>query len=411
VNAVVSRLKPQPEFIIFPGDEVIGLTADEDRLRAQWRHWLDVEMAWLDRAAIPLYHATGNHTVYDPMSERVFADTLGLPRNGPPGQAGLSYFVRRDDLLMVFVNTCTLALGGEGHLETDWLAQTLDTHSDASTKLVIGHHPVHPVNGYVGGYQRHIGPDYADAFWRILVDHKVLAYLCSHILAFDVQAHHGVLQILTAGAGTAHRMPEGIEYLHCVQAVIDSQGLRYQVLDTAGRVRERLAWPLELPAAGAWHALETGITQAPNSSDVMAWRFKGRATSEPAGTPQTLLTAWSSGPDLAPLWVGLTGADQRLTVQMSPQPGRSPHGWYGPSIAAGEPLDFQLVVHGGMGPGGVLWRSDEQTAWTSLSSASSWGAERLADRTSWSVGFGKGGDEDFPFRGEALQVTFWTGQG
>ncbi|MCG8691418.1 MAG: hypothetical protein MI806_09435, partial [Minwuiales bacterium] len=81
VNAVVSRLAPPPEFIIFPGDEVIGLTADETELRAQWRHWLDVEMAWLDAQAISLYHTTANHTTYDAMSERVFAEMLPhLPR-------------------------------------------------------------------------------------------------------------------------------------------------------------------------------------------------------------------------------------------------------------------------------------------------------------------------------------------
>jgi len=39
VNAVAQRLDPPPEFILFPGDEVIGLVEDEAALRAQWRHW------------------------------------------------------------------------------------------------------------------------------------------------------------------------------------------------------------------------------------------------------------------------------------------------------------------------------------------------------------------------------------
>ncbi|MEY9238637.1 hypothetical protein ABIF78_011018 [Bradyrhizobium japonicum] len=34
VNAVVQRLRPQPEFVLFPGDEIIGLTPDPDALRA-----------------------------------------------------------------------------------------------------------------------------------------------------------------------------------------------------------------------------------------------------------------------------------------------------------------------------------------------------------------------------------------
>ncbi len=253
VNAVVRRLRPQPEFICFPGDEIVGLTADADELRRQWRYWLDHELAWLDRAAIPFYHTTGNHTTYDDMSEAVFKEMLShLPRNGPADQQGLSYFVRRGDLLMVFVHTLWSGLGGEGRVETVWLDQTLADHADARHKLVFGHHPVFPVNGFSGPYQREIGPEDGEAFWRILVRHGVLAYVCSHILAFDVQVHDGVLQILTAGAGTAHRMPEEIEYLHCVQAALDGRGLRYQVLDTEGTdqgmvvVADRFAGVLDL---------------------------------------------------------------------------------------------------------------------------------------------------------------------
>ena len=44
VNAVVRRLFPPPNFIVFTGDEVVGLTADPEQLRAQWQHWLAYEM-------------------------------------------------------------------------------------------------------------------------------------------------------------------------------------------------------------------------------------------------------------------------------------------------------------------------------------------------------------------------------
>jgi len=121
VNAVVRRLQPQPEFILFLGDEIVGLTADARALRAQWSHWLDVEMAWLDRGMTPVWHTTSNHTTYDVMSEAVFREVLRLPENGPPQQVRLSYFVRRNDLLLVFVHTSWSGLGGEGHVETEWL--------------------------------------------------------------------------------------------------------------------------------------------------------------------------------------------------------------------------------------------------------------------------------------------------
>lgn len=416
VNAVAVRLDPEPEFVVFPGDEITGLTRDEAALRAQWRHWFEVEMTWLDRTRIPLFHTTANHTTYDPMSERVFAEVMAhLPRNGPPGQEGLSYWVRRGDLLMVFVHTLWSGLGGEGHVETEWLDATLAAHADARHKLVVGHHPAFSVNGYRGAFQRDIGPPHAGPFWAALVRHRVLAYLCSHILAFDVQVHDGVLQVCTAGAGTAHRMPDGVEYLHCLTAAIDEGGLRYRVLDTEGVAREALSWPFELPPEPQWRLLAEGGQPAPDPEPmaagpvpaaVRAWRFTGVAAPAGAAARQTLLEARGDGPAIAPLWIGLGGPDQRLMVGISinPNPGRSPHYWLGPPLAPGEPFDVTLALHGGMGPGGILMRRGDDGPWSSLDGASAAGAEALAALPWWTVGHGDAGPGDRPFLGRDLAV-------
>lgn len=414
VNAVVARLQPPPEFIAFPGDEIQGLVADEAILRRQWAHWFDHELAWLDRAAIPLYHSTGNHTTYDEASERVFRDVLAhLPRNGPPDQEGLSYWVRRDDLLLVFVNTLWSGLGGEGRVETDWLDRVLSEHADARHKLVFGHHPVFPVNGFAGELQRDLAPEDGAQFWRVLVRHGVLAYWCSHILAFDVQVHDGVLQILTAGAGTAHRMPEESEYLHAVQAAIDADGLRYQVLDTAGTIREWLSWPPSLPPVADWPALAPGDQPAPwppsapdpATARLACFAFSGVAASDGAA-PQTLLAGWTPGPGLSPLWIGLIGPEQRLGLLLSHTPGRSPHLWHGPTLTAAQPFTLQIALHTGMGPGGLLWRWNDTASWSSLRAASPWGAERLPWPARCAIGHDQRGPTDRPFRGPALQVSW-----
>jgi hypothetical protein len=339
VNAAVRALDPPPQFVLFTGDEIAGLTPDHDALRAQWRHWLDREMGWLDRSGTPLWQTTSNHATWDRMSETVFRDVLDhLPRNGPPGQEGLSYWVRRDDLLLVFVHTLWSGLGGEGYVETKWLREVLERHADARHKLVLGHHPVHPVNGFSGPYQREIGPEHASAFWDALVDNGVLAYLCGHILAFDVQVHRGVLQVCTAGAGTAHRMPEGVEYLHFVQAALDASGLRYQVIDVEGTAREALTWPLAVPGPNDWKVLPSGrhdapVTGSPYAGQIVGFRFRGRSASSDDGSAQTFLCAHDDAGLQPPLWVGLRGREQRLTVLIGPQPGRSPHYWHGPALA------------------------------------------------------------------------------
>jgi hypothetical protein len=416
VNAVVARLSPGPQFLCFLGDEIRGLTVDRRMLRRQWRHWLEQEMGWVDRQRTPLYHTTGNHTTYDAPSEAVFREMLpDLPRNGPAGQEGLSYVIRRNDLVLLFVNTVWSGLGGEGRVETEWLDKTLAKHVDARYKLVVGHHPAYPANGFSGIYQRELESENAQRFWKVLVDQGVIAYICSHILAFDVQVHGGVLQITTAGAGTAPLMPEGAEYHHCVQAALDADGLRYQVLDTAGHVREWLNWPLRLPPVADWRSVAEGHSPTAWISSggdtqamLIAWHFAGARSAETSGEAQTLLCGWDPGPSLAPLWIGLLGEEQRLAVLLSPAPGRSPHLWHGPTLPAGKPLNFHVAIHTGMGPGGVLWRWDDGAAWSSLRAASPWGAERLAWPGRWSVGHGQQGPEDRPFRGRELRVAWYA---
>ena len=404
VNAVVARLDPAPEFICFLGDEVIGLTTDEARLREQWRYWFDVEMAWLDRAATPLYHTTANHTTYDAMSERVYADVMShLPANGPGDQQHLSYFVRRGTLLMVFVNTMWTGLG-EGRVETAWLEETLAHHADARYKLVFGHHPVFPINGFGGEYQRELEHANGEIFWDVLVRHRVIAYFASHMLAFDGKVRDGVLQIMTAGAGTKHRMPEETEYLHAVQVAVDAGGLRYQVLDVDDRIRESLDWPISLPPSETWAIVEDAASIVDEASLLRAWSISGICP-ESGGVAQTLVSGWNADDGLPPLWIGLSGPENRLGMLLSPQVGRSPHLWHGPALQCGMPFSVQVAVHRGLGPGGMLWRDGDDAPWNSMTGTSAWGAERLPPISHWSTGYSKGRADDRPFRGSDLRVT------
>ena len=246
INTVLRRLNPAPEFILFAGDHINGVTPDEALLRSQWRYFFDHELAWLDRAKTPLYSTTSNHNTYSVMSESVWRDVFAdLPRNGPPDQLGLAYWVRRGDLLLVVVNTSFSGLGGNGHVETAWLESVLTANADARHKLVMGHYPVWPVNGYDQSPNWRIVPGDGAAFWAVLKRHRVMAYLCSHVIAFDAQVHDDILQLTTGGAGTNYG-PNGFmgpdEYHHLVQAALDGQGLRCQTLDLLGNIREELHW-------------------------------------------------------------------------------------------------------------------------------------------------------------------------
>ncbi len=395
INAVIAALRQAPQFICFPGDEIMGLTSDRASLRRQWTYFFDTEMAWLDRDATPVYHTSGNHTVYNRMSEAVFRDAMAhLPQNGPPNQRGLSYFLRRGNLLMIFVNTLWTDTGGEGTVECEWLAATLAQNADAKFKLVCGHHPVWTVNGYAGDCQRNLERGISRRFWDTLVRHGVLAYVCSHILAFDVQVQRGVLQICSAGAGTAHRMPPDAEYLHLVQAALDRRGLRYQVLDASGQIREWLSWDWRLPPSSSWmpfstaaaRALPADCLQRLKIARLIVWEICGELPAGADCAPQMILQADAQADALPCLWLGTSGGANHLTALLSPSANRSPHRWSGPPLPKGKRFSIQFALHSGMGPGGLLWRWRDEDAWSSMIGASAWGAERIPWSHRWRIG-------------------------
>jgi hypothetical protein len=198
-------------------------------------------------------------------------------------------------------------------------------------------------------------------------------------------------------------MPEGIEYLHCVQMALDKQGLRYQVLDVEGRVRERLAWPIDHPIP--WRELPPGAMRAPfsfpsDADHILALRLRGE-TADGARGMQTLLCARLTG-GLSPLWIGLRGREQRLTAIVHSEPGRSPHYWIGPKIGASAPFDIHLVLHPAMGPGGIIYKLGAEVGWTSMAAASAWGLERLLPWETWIIGHEQRGGDDRPFAGTGL---------
>jgi hypothetical protein len=216
-----------------------------------------------------------------------------------------------------------------------------------------------------------------------------------------------VLQICTAGAGTAHRMPDGVEYLHCMQAALDESGLRYQVLDIDGAVRERLTWPLSSLDKANWKTLPHGAMAAPLSGmqtpgTIIGLRISGRTASEAA--PQTILCA-SLPNTMPPLWLGLRGPRQTLTLIVGRQAGRSPHYHFGPDLLAEHDFAIDVVFHPDMGPGGVLWCHSGESRWTSFAAASSTGLERLDWPARWSIGEGPSGTDDQPYRGPQLAVA------
>lgn len=417
VNAVLKRINPQPEFIVFPGDAVMGYTQDYGELRRQWNYFYDIEMNWLQTRKMQLYQATSNHNTYDEGSETVFREVHSqLPQNGPAGQKGLAYFIREGNCLIVF----THQPHRRPSIDYEWLDRVLHDNADAKYKFVTGHYPVFPVNGYVASPQWCFPPHLRTPFWDIMIKHRVDAYLASHVIAFDVQVHAGLLQIVSAGAGSVFG-PGGFmrgkeEYLHAVQMAVDDRGLRYQVHDTQGDIRDQLVWPFSLPALPDWHILsEETINETMANiqwdNEIVAIRARGVYTGNGSGEfDQTMISSFhtATGPvgEIEPLWIGIAGDSNRLMVRIVPVPGGSWQEWKGPVIDKNQAFDYQIALHSGMGPGGILLRKNKADSWSSLESVSNKGISDFRPPTNWTFGYGQSGKSDRPFGGKDLRVEF-----
>lgn len=442
-NRLMLALDPEPEQVVFLGDDVMGYTNDEAELRAQWKHFLENEFTFRRDRNVAVYHMGSNHNTYNPMSERVFRDVFpDFPKNGPIGQEGLSYWVREGDLLYVIANTSYSNLGGDGHVETEWLDRVLTEHADARFKFVCGHHPAFPVNGYdnlsavdpegfiapamraaiqpagMPYFRWHIVSENARALWDVLVRHQVDAYLCSHIILYDVQMHEGVLQICTSGAGTNWGpdglMPGATEYYHLLQGAVDSEGLRYQVLDQTGRPREWLRWPFELPATSSWEPLPDGSMpvlpkpadwdKRPETQHLLAFAVKGALGA--GGQDQTILCGWDDQEGGHILWLGLVGSDHKLEFRMIPRAGHGASVWRGPALGSGGMMDLEFLVHTGWGPGGIMVRDGKRGPWTSLQCSVSKGADAMSWPARWGIGQAIAGPDHMPFLGRGLDVRW-----
>ena len=78
----------------------------------------------------------------------------------------------------------------------------------------------------------------------------------------------------------------------------------------------------------------------------------------------------------------------------------------GPLLALVALLKLQILVHTGMGPGGVMYRTREDAPWTSLAATASYGADRMAWPGRWEVGNAMSGPNHMPFRGQDLAVRW-----
>jgi hypothetical protein len=315
--------------------------------------------------------------------------------NGPAGQETLAYWVRDGNLLYVslhqpdcYAEPNSQPVRGLADAEAAWLESVLTANADADHIFVAGHYPVFPVNGY-SSLPWCFTPGARATLWDILVRNRVTAYLCSHVLAFDVQVHDGVLQITSGGAAGGDPdfdsapiphglMPGPMEFPHITQLAIDAQGLRYRVHDITGTVREQLAWPP--PALEAWLTEAATVSTGELAADaLLLLRLREIADHSQLVAsglrPNAFMDTveWLRSED-SRFFAGIDSVSHRFVIDLElDHYGRQR--WHGPVLDLSQPAQIEMLLHPGMGPGGLLYRQNRSDSWSSMSTSSAVGLE------------------------------------
>lgn len=396
VAEALRRRAPSADALCYLGDHVAGYVADEDELRAQWAWFLAQEFPPIAAAAPQVFHIPGNHDCYDSVSSGIYGELLPVAHHRTlVAEKDLNYAVRLDEALLVFLNTADAANRGAAMLDLAWLRAVLADHAEAEPKLVFGHHPILPVNGYDEAFRWRVEPTAGELAWSTMRESGVRAYLCSHIIAFDFQVRDGLPQLCSGGAGTEYgpmgAMPGPVEYQHFLTLEVGARQASFQVFDKTGVCRESLSWPPALAAPDETLALTTGsearsrqLATAAEGRTVqtLRWRIDAPAsnlphrhfaisgTDDPAGRPSCTIE-----PD---------ADDGRIRIAVTSPESKETLVWRGPALPAKEACTLDIAIHPHAGPGAVLGRLDDR-GWSSFASSSPSGLASMRWPALWSL--------------------------
>ena len=183
--------------------------------RKQVRHLANLYWGgWVQRMRdhdVTFYVAPGDHEYGDdpwetrhkrnlvPAFEQAFRRHFDMPRNGPEGEKGLAYYVRKDNALFVTVDTFELR-GGEMHVSVTgkqlaWVDRVLEAHADADWVVVQGHVPVLKRQRHRNSSRLYLEGGRNSKFWQTLTDHGVDVYLCGEHHAMTARQRDGIWHV------------------------------------------------------------------------------------------------------------------------------------------------------------------------------------------------------------------------
>lgn len=200
-----------PDFTLNAGDimDARWWESEAQVKRKTEEYWTGFKKRFDDRKMV-VYVAPGDHEYGDdgglklgPIARafgKQFTRLMGMPKNGPANHLGRSFFVRKENLLVITLDT--FEDQGErfgytvGKEQLVWLEEVFKTHADAEFIVVQGHLPiVGPVRSKNSSASMLAKSTDSD-LWKLMVKYGVHVYLCGEHHRITVKQHDGIWQIV-----------------------------------------------------------------------------------------------------------------------------------------------------------------------------------------------------------------------
>lgn len=233
---IIDRMKlEQPEAVLLVGD-IINAESTAAGVRQQWSN---INLAIGGLAPGVILPTVGNHETNGlktvlPYFNEAFPK---LPSNGPEGYKGITYSYDVGSVHFVSITsehpTRFHFLGEE---QLNWLDRDL-TANKKPYIFVFSHDPAYPVGPHVGS-SLDAYPKDRDLLWRIMIKHKVTAYVCGHEHLYNRSQRSGLTQLVIGTSGSAIYGGYGGEFYHYGVFKATQQGVRVNIYDSLGKERD-----------------------------------------------------------------------------------------------------------------------------------------------------------------------------
>ncbi|MDZ7260715.1 MAG: metallophosphoesterase [candidate division KSB1 bacterium] len=229
VDYFLTQVKAEnPDFVLVAGDLVDG-------------HWWDSPQCiqhlgtlyysdWVQRMKkhdLLFYTAVGDHELGDdpwpaekrklvPYFEKVYRENLKMPSNGPNTKKGLAYYVKKENFLLITVETFEI-VNDSMYIDVigdqlEWFKKVLNENRDVRFKIVQGHVPIWGDLNYRSSSRLMLNNGKQSEFYQTMKQHDIDLYLCGEFHAVTVLESDGIWQIVH-GSSWGREMVNTQDYL------------------------------------------------------------------------------------------------------------------------------------------------------------------------------------------------------